>query len=332
MKLKITENQLKLLTESESMDQKKFHKFFAFVFNRISKLNNYDAIPTYQKFTQVIELYDRKYLNNRFFYTLYNENISDSIDWGTSPLIFDNSYDSRQILKLPNNVEIRGGLYLRYGKIENLPDNLNVYSDIDLVGTPISSIGDDIFAEDLLLSNCPNLKKLGNNISVRTLWIAKTNISDIPNNLKIRGDFLVRNTPLSDKYTKDEIISLIKERGGFVEGNVIGVAKYKTGEDTTVWSPKNRASTYTFSNPKTSLLATKFTDYIKSQNEKNEPATRKDFLTKFYPSNVRPGYLSQFFAAIKDAGIVNLNTKNQYSLGQNYEDFIKGKMRKQEYN
>ena len=43
-----------------------------------------------------------------------------------------------------------------------------------------------------------------------------TPITSLPDNLKVGGFIDLRNTPISKKYTKEEIRKMIEEKGGFV--------------------------------------------------------------------------------------------------------------------
>ena len=100
----------------------------------------------------------------------------------------------------------------------------------------------------------------------------------------------------------------------------------------TYWYPTNFASTYTFEDPSRAGNTTKsFIEYVKKQNEEGKPATKNGFL-EYIGREPRKGYLSIFFASIKDAGIVKLQGKN-YTLGPNYEKYLQGKLRmKRKFN
>jgi len=293
MKILITENQLRILKESTSFNQEKFHKYFAHIFDRVSKRLNFKSVG-YDRFKNEISKYDNKYFNNMVYYYIYENNVTPNINWYNSDLYINTTVyldSSASIILLPNNLTIGGNLILNNTNIILIPDNLTVHGN-------------------LLLSH--------------------TSISSIPNNLKVNNILSLIGTPLGENYRKDEIEKMIKDKNGSV-GGIKGVKKYKPNDDVIIWEPTSRMSTYTFSNPKTSKLVVKFTDYIKSQKEKNEPATRKDFLTKYYPGNVVRGYFTTFFASIKDAKIVTKNNKNEYSLGPNYENFLRGKLVRQKY-
>ena len=86
------------------------------------------------------------------------------------------------IEKLPDNLQVDGSLFLRKTLIKELPDNLKVGGDLDLINTPIK---------------------------------------ELPDNLKVGSNLNLYNTPLSKKYSKEEIRSMIEERGGYVKRNIL---------------------------------------------------------------------------------------------------------------
>ena len=47
-----------------------------------------------------------------------------------------------------------------------------------------------------------------------------TPIQSLPNNLEVKGGLNLSNTPLSEKYTKEEIRKIIEDKGGFIEGDI----------------------------------------------------------------------------------------------------------------
>jgi hypothetical protein len=59
------------------------------------------------------------------------------------------------------------------------------------------------------LSKTP-IQSLPNNLSVADhLNIRNTNIKSIPDNLQVRGAFYIENTPLSKKYTLDQLKKML---------------------------------------------------------------------------------------------------------------------------
>jgi len=46
-------------------------------------------------------------------------------------------------------------------------------------------------------------------------------VENLPDNLKVGGSLNLRNTPLSKTYSKEEIRSMIEEKGGYVKGVIL---------------------------------------------------------------------------------------------------------------
>ena len=90
----------------------------------------------------------------------------------------------------------KGNLYLSNTPITSLPDNLQVGGDLDLSYTPITSL--------------PSGLKIGGNLSLRG-----SKITSLPSDLQagdkdLRGGALfLGKTPLSKKYTEEEIRAMI---------------------------------------------------------------------------------------------------------------------------
>jgi hypothetical protein len=307
MRILITENQLRLLRESsylKPMTNEVFQKYFVFVFNRLGRRFKYVPI-SFDEYLDEIKKYDSGYLQNSVFHIIFNRNVKPNINWGSDKLdvVFTIEVDNN-VINLPNNLNLMSGLIIKNNLIEFLPDNLTVKGEIDVRRS--------------------NLKNLGNNLKVNVLDMSNTSISEIPNNLQVKT-LIISNTFFSERYTEDELSKLIKEKGGSV-GRILGALK-----DKAIWRPNNILSTYTFGRNTSDSLANKFTDYIKSQNKENKPATRRDFLEKMGYKFDR-GFLSTFFASIKNAGIVTMDRKNEYYLGPNYEKYKEGKIeRKKKY-
>ena len=109
------------------------------------------------------------------------------------------SYD---IESLGNLVEVEGFLNLYNNKtITSLPDNLKVGGDLILNNTNIKSLPD-------------NLKVDGH------LYLTVSNITSLPDNLKVGGRLFLSGTPLSRMYSEKEIRKMIKDKGGFVKGDI----------------------------------------------------------------------------------------------------------------
>jgi len=107
-----------------------------------------------------------------------------------------------KLLHAPETIEkedlnVEGDLDLRDTEITSLPDNLTVEGYLGLYGTQISSLPD-------------NLTVGG------SLYLSFTKISSIPKNLHVELRIYFKNTPLADKYSKEQIRKMIEEKGGYV--------------------------------------------------------------------------------------------------------------------
>ena len=110
-----------------------------------------------------------------------------------------------KVTSLPNNLKVKGSLFLSKSSITTLPDNLEVgageFTGLYLDKTKITSLPD-------------NLKVDG------SLFLDDSKISSIPNNLQVEGSLTFPRTPLSDKYTVEQIRQIIEDKGGFVKGPI----------------------------------------------------------------------------------------------------------------
>ena len=101
--------------------------------------------------------------------------------------------------KLPDELKrIGGGLYLARTNITSLPNGLTVEGNLDLDNTPIESLPDGLTV-------------------VGYLYLCNLNIKSLPNRLRVYGSLYLGNTPISFKYTKDEIKQMIITQGGLVK-------------------------------------------------------------------------------------------------------------------
>lgn len=101
----------------------------------------------------------------------------------------------------PEDLHIEGGLDLEFSSIKYLPDNLTVDGNLDLSDSTI--------------------KYLPNNLKVDGfLSLFRVNINSIPDNLKVEEDLDLTFTPLSEKYTEEEIRKMIEDKGGYVKDEI----------------------------------------------------------------------------------------------------------------
>ena len=92
----------------------------------------------------------------------------------------------------------------KYKLINGIPlskDELNVKGDLDLYDM--------------------NYHTLPNDLTVKgDLLLADSSFRDIPNNLKVRGNLNLLRTPISYEYIDTKIKKMIKDKGGYVRGDI----------------------------------------------------------------------------------------------------------------
>jgi len=74
--------------------------------------------------------------------------------------------------------------------------------NLNLIGTPIKELPDNL--------------KVGGNLFLRNNPIKK-----LPDNLKVGGYLFLMRTPLSKEYSEEEIRSMIEEKGGYVKKFIV---------------------------------------------------------------------------------------------------------------
>jgi len=80
-------------------------------------------------------------------------------------------------------------------------EDLNVEGDLNLYKTKISSLPDNLTVEGYL-------------------GLYGTQISSLPDNLKVEGNLNLGQTPLAEKYSKEQIRQMIEKKGGKVKGRI----------------------------------------------------------------------------------------------------------------
>jgi hypothetical protein len=152
---------------------------------------------------------------------------------------FGNNWDDLQLfLKHKGNppYEITDDLYLSYSKIESLGNLTSVGGNLDLYNcTNLTSLGNltsvgghlglsysnvkslgnlTSVGGSLGLYNCTNLTSLGNLTSVGgDLNLRGSEIESLGNLTSVGGDLNLKDTPLSEKYSEEEIRSMVKVKG-----------------------------------------------------------------------------------------------------------------------
>jgi hypothetical protein len=129
--------------------------------------------------------------------------------------IMDDLYLSgSKIESLGNLTSVGGNLDLFGTEIESLGNLTSVGGDLDLYESNIKSLGNLTSVEgDLFLDNS-KIEDLGNLTSVGGyLNMAGSKIQSLGNLTSVGGNLMLRNTPLSKKYTRKEIHSMVEVGG-----------------------------------------------------------------------------------------------------------------------
>ena len=101
------------------------------------------------------------------------------------------------------------------------------------------------------------------------------------------------------------------------------------------WSG-NFQCTYKFENPnKEGWWIKNFMKYIRSCQTYGKVATKRSFMKLIGKSHIGSGYMNTFFAAVKDAGIVEAHkewngsfTECVYTKGPNWEHYLNGNLKR----
>jgi hypothetical protein len=124
------------------------------------------------------------------------------------------------ITTLPDNLETVGGnLYLSGSRVKKLPDALrHIKGSLYLREADIEELSDGLYVGGRIVALwAEKLNRLPNRLTVgEGLDISYSGISELPTNIKVGGDFSVTNTPLSDKYTTDELHEKLPEVIGMI--------------------------------------------------------------------------------------------------------------------
>jgi hypothetical protein len=121
----------------------------------------------------------------------------------------------------PEDLNVKGDLDLEDTSIDYLPDNLTVERNLILANTSIQSLPDNFKVGRNLDLEYTLIQSLPNNLTVGgSLLLSFSDIESLPNNLKVGEDLDLEDTPLAEKYPKNQIRSMIEEKGGYVKGNI----------------------------------------------------------------------------------------------------------------
>ena len=185
MKIIITENQYTLLKETK--DKPKVYNFPSLdVFGNEDPMDNWNLM---------LKFLDKKG-NPDFTFT-------GNLDLKDTP-----------IESLGNLTTVEGNLYLAETPIESLGNLTSVGGYLYLANTPIKSLGNLTSVGSTLHLNESQIESLGNLTSVgKNLDLEYTTIESLGNLTSVGGSLFLRKTPISEKYTEEEIRSQVKVEG-----------------------------------------------------------------------------------------------------------------------
>jgi hypothetical protein len=110
-------------------------------------------------------------------------------------------------------------------KLKNHPDGIQYkhMGALDLDRTNIRELPKYLYVTSYLsLNYCNQITKLPDNLYVgHNLFLIETSIEELPDNLYVGRKLFIGNTPLSRKYTDEQIYEMITLRGGRINGKII---------------------------------------------------------------------------------------------------------------
>ena len=144
----------------------------------------------------------------------FHSNPSELIGYTDRDWVFGDEAE-KLILQGKEVTKVIGDLDLDGTPITALPDNLTVHGSLDLNGTPITALPDNLkVGEDLYLDNTP-ITSLPDNLTVgEDLYLGGTKITSLPDNLTVSGNLYLRRTQYLDK---NNLPSSLVVKGGIIK-------------------------------------------------------------------------------------------------------------------
>jgi len=125
------------------------------------------------------------------------------------------------ITSLPNGLTVNGTFNLRNTPITSLPVSLTFGGSLYLQKTQITSLPDGFTVNGALDLEKTKITSLPDNLTVRdSLFLSDNNIKSLPAGLKVGGSIHLKNTPISKKYSENEIHKMIQDKGGNVKERI----------------------------------------------------------------------------------------------------------------
>ena len=101
------------------------------------------------------------------------------------------NFGEQDVPSLPDGLEVEGSANFRTSDIKTLPNNLKIKGNLILV-------------DALSLESLPNGLEVGGSIQAEY-----SGIKSIPNDLKVNGSLWLHDTPISEKYTKEQLKQML---------------------------------------------------------------------------------------------------------------------------
>lgn len=123
---------------------------------------------------------------------------------------------------LPEGLEVGESLNLSGTSIKYLPEGLKVGKNLDLGNTLIRSLPEGLKVKGSLSLYGTPIQSLPEGLEVAGyLRLNNSSVQFLPKGLKVGWSLQARETPLSKKYTEEEIRKMIEDGGGYIKGEII---------------------------------------------------------------------------------------------------------------
>lgn len=213
-----------------------------------------------------------------------------------------------------------------------LMDNSDVRLSLDINGDYKVTVSFDI-----------NKNEIESNYQNFSLYY-KIIVFELDQDSPLKGINTMFGPPIKEKYEFSGKFNVVGDIQNipqtYLMNRILTTIKDVIKSEYRYWTAQNVQSRYSFTRPQ-GTLAEKFTNYIINSEKKGQYATKKGFIEKLFKERNRDisdlniqGYISLFFASIKDAGIVKLNRNASgtprfyYTLGDNYDKWKQGKLKR----
>ena len=127
----------------------------------------------------------------------------------------------------PDDIQYKydGNSNLGNRNIKKMPKDFYTDGDLNLSDSKqLTELPEKLYVGGFLnLTNCNQITKLPDNLYVND-WLDLENckqITEFPKRLYVGGNLYIRNTPLANNYTDDEIIEMIDSKGGTLIGQIV---------------------------------------------------------------------------------------------------------------